>query len=247
MIYVNQAKTNAYVKLGNVLEKERIPNIPEYYDDNDSEDYEQLANNIQERNMKYQPNKVNYVPKGKSKKLAKIGLDIVCTDRKGMCTKKEKLNLNFVNQFKRALVYNKETLPNYMECVRYIDRALNIKHERMNSLPIEYAKVNDTVTTAENPTSYRKVRFKNERNSNHNSRKSTTKKEQIVMEINTCKKDILKPDDNNSSQLPQVNSIDDDNKNQVEGSVNMNVVGESGNVNVTLVAQNRKKIQEGKS
>ena len=244
MIYVNQSKTNAYVKLGDVLEKERIPNIPEYYDDNDSEDYEQLANNIQERNMKYQPNKVKYVPKSKSKKLAKIGLDIINTDRKVMFTKKDKINLNFVNQFKRALVYNKETLPNYMECVRHIDKALNIKHERMNSLPIEFAKVNETVTTADNPTSYRKVRFKNEKNSNHNSRKSTTKKEQIVMEI---KKDVLKNDDNNISQLGQVNSIDDDNKNKVEGSVNVNGVGETGNVNVNLAAQNRRKIQESKS
>jgi hypothetical protein len=244
MIYVNQSKTNAYVKLGDVLEKERIPNIPEYYDDNDSEDYEQLANNIQERNMKYQPNKVKYVPKSKSKKLAKIGLDIINTDRKVMSTKKDKINLNFVNQFKRALVYNKETLPNYMECVCHIDKALNIKHERMNSLPIEFAKVNETVTTADNPTSYRKVRFKNEKNSNHNSRKSTTKKEQIVMEI---KKDVLKSDDNNMSQLGQVNSIDDDNKNKVEGSVNLNGVGETGNVNVNLAAQNRRKIQESKS
>jgi hypothetical protein len=244
MIYVNQSKTNAYVKLGDVLEKERIPNIPEYYDDNDSEDYEQLANNIQERNMKYQPNKVKYVPKSKSKKLAKIGLDIINTDRKVMSTKKDKINLNFVNQFKRALVYNKETLPNYMECVCHIDKALNIKHERMNSLPIEFAKVNETVTTADNPTSYRKVRFQNEKNSNHNSRKSTTKKEQIVMEI---KKDVLKSDDNNMSQLGQVNSIDDDNKNKVEGSVNLNGVGETGNVNVNLAAQNRRKIQESKS
>lgn len=244
MIYVNQSKTNAYVKLGDVLEKERIPNIPEYYDDNDSEDYEQLANNIQERNMKYQPNKVKYVPKSKSKKLAKIGLDIINTDRKVMSTKKDKINLNFVNQFKRALVYNKETLPNYMECVCHIDKALNIKHERMNSLPIEFAKVNETVTTADNPTSYRKVRFKNEKNSNHNSRKSTTKKEQIVMEI---KKDVLKSDENNMSQLGQINSIDDDNKNKVEGSVNLNGVGETGNVNVNLAAQNRRKIQESKS
>lgn len=137
MIYVNQSKRNAYLKLDQVLKSPGMCQIQkeDFNDDEDAKDYELLAKTIKDNTNAYNSKLTQQSQKSHKKNFSNLGKEIIMSYQRdknnGYENKKISTEYNqyFVKMWKKAIIFNKDYLSNYRECLKKIDNELYIKKE----------------------------------------------------------------------------------------------------------------------
>lgn len=137
MIYVNQSKRNAYLKLDQVLENHGMYQLQkeDFNDDEDAKDYELLAKTIKDNTNAYNSKLTQQSQKSQKRNFTNIGKEIVMSSPKDKVNWYEnkkvstEYNQYFVKMWKKAIIFNKDNLSNYRECLKKIDNELCIKKE----------------------------------------------------------------------------------------------------------------------
>ena len=134
MIYVNQSKRNRYLKLTQFLDKNKKKSDNEFNDEEDIKDYELLAKTIKDNADAYN-SRLTYKNERHlhKKKFSSLGRSIVTSLHSKVSSSQDgrfitEFNTEFVNNFKKAIIFNKDTLSNYKACLKRIDDEVQINH-----------------------------------------------------------------------------------------------------------------------
>ena len=163
MIHENFNRVQSYTRLARVFDEDYSPKIHKHSDftldgDNKLRNKINMTKNVK-RNISYFRTK----PIG----LKQICPNIIVNENNNILNnfyyKTRSINTNFVNNFKNAIVYNKDIIPNYLKCIQQINTSLNTqspKNSHKNVLStIDFGLSNEN-TTIDYDDNIKTIKFK---------------------------------------------------------------------------------------
>ena len=216
MIYENFNRVQSYTKLGRVFGKDYcIPKIHKHSEFTSGDNKKlingkNITNNIK-RNISYFRKK----PIGLTQGCSNIIINDTNNNKlNNFYYKTRSLNTNFVNTFKKAIAYNKDIIPNHLNCIQTINTSLNTQlpqnsHKTIFSTSdVELSNENTTIDYNDN---IKTIKFKSFTKSPQNR----NQREKVVIQTKRNPRNItLETEVNNTKfKLSNSNKTFDNNNN----------------------------------
>lgn len=190
MIHEDLNRVHSYTRLARVFDKDYIQKKHKQTELFDSGNYSKLIN---ETNVTKKVKPSIGCFRKKPIGLTKVYSNIIINDNNNKLNdfyyKKRSLNTNFVNHFKKAIVYNKDIIPNYLKCIKHINVSLNSQttlNSTKNIFPTLDFGLSNENTTIDFDENVKTVKFKSFTKSPQNRIKLT----KCINKTETIQKDI---------------------------------------------------------